>query len=115
MWQILIAVALVSGVVASSYNLSSYNASSFRDEIETLVSGIEANAINASSFNVSTYNANSYVGYSYQDMGETCNMSTPYPVFEYSKVYPEFLASIPQEFCDEAPVEEIVKFNCMTT
>lgn len=106
MWQISIAVALVFGFAASQDIIPSH-----QDGNETLGSWIEANFYNSSSYDAFF----AFSHHSHHKEDETCNMSTPYPVYELNKVFPALMASIPMEYCDEHPAEAVVNFNCMTT
>lgn len=103
MWQFLIGVILFVGINGLDYVISGE---------EDVVSG-EEYAVSGEQllFNTTQHNV---TGEEYYIENETCMMNTPYPLYEFKKLLPALLESIPQTMCDQSPIEQIVRFNCKT-
>lgn len=103
MWRFLVGVVLVVGVNGQDYVISGE---------EYVVSG-EEYAVSGEEllFNGTQHNV---TGEQFYIENESCTVGTPYPVYEFKKLLPALLESIPQTRCDQSPIEQIVRFYCKT-
>lgn len=117
MWRFLIGVVLFVGVNGHDYFFSGEE---FIDSGEELLfNGTQHNvtgeeyAIDGEEllFNGTQHNV---TGEQFFIENESCMVGTPYPVYEFKKLLPALLESIPQTKCDQSPIEQIVRFNCKT-
>lgn len=118
MWRFLIGLVLFVGVNGHDYFFSGEE---FVDSGEEYaVSGDEL-LFNGTQYNVTgeehavllngTHNV---TGEQFFIENESCTVGTPYPVYEFKKLLPALLESIPQTKCDQSPIDQIVRFNCKT-